>query len=217
MNRVRINGISVEWLGYASFKLENDVVIYIDPTFSYKLERADIVLITHHHANHFNKRVLHKISSRDTVVICPYKVSIMIKDMPNVITVKPGDIVVMKNLRIWATPAYNVNKFNQEGYLIHPREELNVGYVIKYRDLTIYHTGDTDNIPELRGILCDVALLPIGGKCVMDIDEAVNAATTINPRIVIPMHYDPLDIPKEKFNDFIKRLRNIGIDVLIRC
>ena len=53
----------------------------------------------------------------------------------------------------------------------------------------IYHAGDTECIPEMQNLgLIDIALLPIGDKFTMSIDEAVEAAKMRNPKIVIPMH-----------------------------
>jgi len=212
---VKINNILIKWLGYASFEISNDLLIYIDPVQLRKPKIADIILITHHHPRHFNKKILSSIMSKGTTIICPYKVYFMLKEVPNVIPVKPGDVITVKNIEIWATPAYNINKFDSDGFPIHPREELNVGYSIYYDDLVIYHTGDTDNILELRGIKCDVLLLPVGGKCVMTVDEAIKAAKTINPeKGVIPMHYDPSELFKGKIEDFIRELSMSGIIVL---
>ena len=33
-----------------------------------------------------------------------------------------------------------------------------------------------------------IALLPVGGICVMTAQEAVEAARTIGPKVVVPMH-----------------------------
>ena len=53
----------------------------------------------------------------------------------------------------------------------------------------MYHAGDTDFIPEMTALRnIDVALLPIMGRATMDLDEAVEAAIAINPKIAIPMH-----------------------------
>jgi hypothetical protein len=54
---------------------------------------------------------------------------------------------------------------------------------------TVYHAGDTDLIPEMRRLRdVDVALLPIGGRFTMEVDEAVEAAVQIRPQLAIPMH-----------------------------
>jgi L-ascorbate metabolism protein UlaG (beta-lactamase superfamily) len=48
-------------------------------------------------------------------------------------------------------------------------------------------------------IECDVALLPIGGKYTMDVEEAVAAAATIGPKVAVPMHARSAD--PEEFRD----------------
>ena len=53
----------------------------------------------------------------------------------------------------------------------------------------IYFAGDTDRIPEMRHIECDVALLPVGGTYTMDAKEAAEAAADIGPSVAVPMHY----------------------------
>jgi L-ascorbate metabolism protein UlaG (beta-lactamase superfamily) len=64
-----------------------------------------------------------------------------------------------------------------------------VGYLISYNEKSIYFAGDTDLIPEMRGLgKVDIAFLPIGGTFVMDINEAIDAVCVINPKVVFPMH-----------------------------
>ena len=56
-----------------------------------------------------------------------------------------------------------------------------------------YYAGDTDFIEpmrKLKGEKIDVAFLPIGGTYTMDVDEAVEASREIEPRIVLPLHYN---------------------------
>ncbi|MDW7681612.1 MAG: MBL fold metallo-hydrolase, partial [bacterium] len=52
-----------------------------------------------------------------------------------------------------------------------------------------YHAGDTDFIPEMKFLKVDIALLPVSGTFVMTAEEAIEAANTFRPEIVIPMHY----------------------------
>jgi len=56
----------------------------------------------------------------------------------------------------------------------------------------LYHAGDTGLTMEMKLLeheKVDLAMLPIGGNYVMDIDDAVRAVEFIKPRKVIPMHY----------------------------
>jgi L-ascorbate metabolism protein UlaG (beta-lactamase superfamily) len=54
---------------------------------------------------------------------------------------------------------------------------------------TIYHSGDTDFIPEMRQLkTIDIALLSTGDKYTMDNAEAAEAATPIKPKTAMTMH-----------------------------
>jgi L-ascorbate metabolism protein UlaG (beta-lactamase superfamily) len=70
----------------------------------------------------------------------------------------------------------------------HPKDAGHVGYLITVKGVTIYHPGDTDFIPEMKGLKPDVALLPVSGTYVMTAEEAAEAATAIQPKVAIPMH-----------------------------
>ena len=51
-------------------------------------------------------------------------------------------------------------------------------------------SGDTDRIPEHKGLACDVALVPIGGTFTMDADEAAELISALAPKVAaIPTHY----------------------------
>jgi len=97
--------------------------------------------------------------------------------------VRPGDLVELGALRIEVVPAYNTNKPN------HPQEAGHVGYIIEIGGRRIYHAGDTDLIPEMDEIRCDVAMLPMGGTYTMNAQEAAEAVERIGPKVAIPMHW----------------------------
>ena len=68
------------------------------------------------------------------------------------------------------------------------------GFIVKFYDKTIYHTGDTGIFGDMQllGRLesIDCALLPIGDNFTMGPSDAVEAAALIQPKLVIPMHYN---------------------------
>ena len=70
----------------------------------------------------------------------------------------------------------------------HPKEAGGLGFILTWGGERLYFAGDTDHIPEMAGIQCDVALLPIGGTYTMDVEEAVQAAADIEARVFVPMH-----------------------------
>ncbi len=96
--------------------------------------------------------------------------------------VQPGEQVTVGDVAVESVPAYNVNK------AYHPKEAGYLGFIVTIGGERLYFAGDTDHIPEMAGIECDVALLPIGGTYTMDIEEAAEAAAEIGARVTVPMH-----------------------------
>ena len=74
------------------------------------------------------------------------------------------------------------------GGLLCPECKGYVGFIITVDGVRIYHAGDTDVIPEMSEYRTDIALLPVSGKYVMTVEEALEAAEIIGPKTLIPMH-----------------------------
>jgi len=194
----------LKWLGHASFLIDSELKIYIDPyDLKSGLPEADIILITHSHYDHLSVEDIEKIAKNDTVILTPDKKNI---STGKIIEVKPNETREIKGIKIETVPAYNIGKS------FHPKENNWVGYIVEIEGKRIYHAGDTDFIPEMKEITCDIALLPVGGTYTMDWKEAVEAGRTINTKIVIPMHWGK--IVGEK-SDALKVKENLKKEVII--
>jgi len=208
-------GISLRLLGHASFQIKaSGKVIYIDLKKYGKVvepsEKADIVLVTHGHADHFSPDKIMKVQKEDTVIIAPDNCSKRFKG--DVRSLKPGEETEINGIKIGAIEAYNHKRFKPSGKPWHP-QGYGVGYLIKVEDKIIYHAGDTDLIPEMKKLgSVDVALLPTGDKYTMDNAEAAEAALLIKPKIAIPMHTWEKD-PKE-FKERVETNSDIKVAVL---
>lgn len=173
---------NIHWLGHDTFKITGEKVIYTDPFNIKKPDRADIILITHEHYDHFSPEDISKLLGPETVIVLPRDCSGKIKAKE--IIVKPGDKITVEGIEIEVVPSYNTNK------KFHPKDKGWVGYIFKVSDKRIYIAGDTDYIPEMKEFMnIDIALLPVSGTYVMNAEEAVQAALDIKPKIAIPMHY----------------------------
>lgn len=174
----------IHWLGHASFFLDVDGKnIYIDP---WKLgpnpPKADLILITHSHHDHYSPADIEKINTPETQLVGPADVCVAYTGLTRVVV--PGEKIQINDFVIDVLPAYNRTK------QYHPRENGWVGYNILLKNgIRIYHTGDTDFIPEMSGVQTDILLLPIGGTYTMDAVAAAEAVNTIAPELVIPMHW----------------------------
>lgn len=177
----------LHWLGHDSFRLDGPVVVYFDPwKLSGSLPAAGLVLVSHEHFDHCSPEDIDKVRGPGTVVVANAGAS---AKLPGALVARPGETLHAAGLTIEAVPAYNVTKFREPGVPFHPPAAGHVGYIVTVDGIRLYFAGDTDHIPEMSAIRCDVALLPVSGTYVMTVDEAVVAARTIRPQIAVPMHY----------------------------
>jgi len=178
----------LRWLGHDSFVLEEPVTVYLDPWHLPEgLPKADIVLISHEHGDHCSPEDVAEVQSSNTVVFASEGAASQLQG--DVRIMHPGDEAKIAGITVRAVPAYNVDKFRAPGRPFHPKEALHNGYLLEVGDGRLYFAGDTDFIPEMAEIVCDVALLPVSGTYVMTAEEAAQAATMIAPRVAVPMHY----------------------------
>ncbi|HEY5169151.1 MAG TPA: MBL fold metallo-hydrolase, partial [Thermoleophilia bacterium] len=172
-----------------SFRLDGTVTIYIDP---WKLPAgpppAGLILVTHEHFDHLSLADITALAGADTVVVGPASVTSQLAAWETV-TVAPGDSIELRGVGIETVPAYNLDKFRAPGQPYHPREAGHVGYVIALDGVRYYHAGDTDAVPEMAEVRCDVALLPVGGTFTMTWDEAAAACDLLHTTAAVPMHY----------------------------
>ncbi|MFO7889381.1 MAG: MBL fold metallo-hydrolase [bacterium] len=172
---------NVECLGHATVKIKNDLVIYIDPYKISDTDKADIILITHDHYDHLSLQDIKKIQKEETVIVIP---SVAIEGVSgNVKEISPGDSITVKGINITAVPAYNIKK------KFHPKKKNYVGYIVTINNISYYHSGDTDRIPEMKDLNVDVAFLPVGGTYTMDAKQAAKATEDIKPKVAVPLHY----------------------------
>lgn len=179
---------NLHWLGHAAFRIEaGGLVIYIDP-FMLKTgsPKADLILTTHDHFDHTSPGDIAKIKKPETIIVTVAQAASKLTG--DVRIIKPGDNMTVKGIGIKAIPAYNIDKFRSPGIPFHPKEAGYVGYIITVNGVRIYHAGDTDFIPEMKGLGPDVALLPVTGTYTITAEEAVRAAAAIRPKVAIPMH-----------------------------
>ena len=211
--------IELKWLGHSGFLIRNSKIIYIDP-YNIKdgYEKADIILITHSHYDHCSVADLQKIVKNGTKIVIPADCQSKITrfDVPiNIEVVEPGLEIVLGDIKISTIPAYNIDK------PFHNKREGWVGYLIKINDILIYHAGDTDKISEMQKLTGHkqsnkqfIALLPIGGRFTMSVEEAVDAAKLIKPSLVIPMHYGSVVGNEEDADEFVERCKEEGIEAV---
>jgi L-ascorbate metabolism protein UlaG (beta-lactamase superfamily) len=180
---------AVEWLGHSGFRIRaGRASIYIDPYRAPDGPVADAILITHGHYDHFSPQDVERLSGPDTTVVAPPAVAERLSG--RVHSVAPGEVLELGRIDVRAVAAYNTSKRDPAGEPFHPRSVGWVGYELRVGGERLYHSGDTDVIPEMDEVAgVDVALLAVSGVYVMTPGEAAEAARRIQPRLAVPMHW----------------------------
>lgn len=210
-SEIKLDDVTIKWLGHASFEITGNKKIYIDPfVLPDNASKADYTLITHSHYDHCAADNVKKIQKNDTRIIGTMDCIKNLTGRTN--SIKPGESFDYPDgIKVIAVPAYNINKS------FHP-EGSGVGFVISIKGKTIYHAGDTDFIPEMSSLdkdNIDVALLPVGGTYTMTADEAAEAAKAIKPKIAVPMHFGKIIGGRNDAERFASLLKGSGIEVVI--
>jgi L-ascorbate metabolism protein UlaG (beta-lactamase superfamily) len=205
---INIEGIEIRWNGHDGFRIEvNGNKIYIDP---YKLipsyarkSDADILLISHNHFDHLSIVDINNVINENTKIICSLECMEVLKNNyanNEIIPLKPKEARMVGNIEIIGIEAYNTDK------KFHPKKDEKIGFIMNVNDLKIYHTGDTDSIPEMKNVNPDILFVPVSGTYVMTAKEAANATNElIKPKkIAIPMHYGSIVGTVKDAEDFCK-------------
>jgi L-ascorbate metabolism protein UlaG (beta-lactamase superfamily) len=190
--------MDITFLGHSSFRLKGKTASLVtdpfDPRvvgFPFPKVSADIVTISHNHDDH-NKAEL-------------------VKDVKKVVS-GPGEYEINEVSIIGISSYHDDKKGAKRG--------KNTIYVIEMDGLRIVHLGDlghklSEKFIEKVGSV-DVLIIPVGGEYTIDATQAAELVRTIEPKIIIPMHFK---VPKLNAQTFAKIssvepfLTQIGIPV----
>jgi L-ascorbate metabolism protein UlaG (beta-lactamase superfamily) len=207
--------VTITCIKHASLEINYDgTEIQIDPvgagvtpvTDYNQFPKANIILITHEHKDHFEREA---IACLRTPATTTYSNTAVYNMFRNSLPLKNGDsIVYAPDIKIETVPAYNYTEGRTQ---FHPKGRDN-GYILTLDGLRIYIAGDTEDIPEMETIKdIDIAYLPCNQPYTMTVDQLVKAAKTIKPKVLFPYHYSQTPV-----SQISMKLAGSGIEVRIR-
>jgi L-ascorbate metabolism protein UlaG (beta-lactamase superfamily) len=169
----------VQWYGQSSLRVElGGKLVWLDPVKVPVTEKADLILVTHDHGDHYSPADIKKLSGPSTIVLVGF-------DGSGFDRIRPGDKKNFGELSIEAVPAYNIVKTQ-----FHPKSAGYCGFILSGGGLRFYDAGDTERIPEMKGISCNVVFLPLGQTYTMgSVAEAAQAALDVKAAIAVPIHF----------------------------
>lgn len=189
--------MTITYLGHSCFKLEgkeNQAVLIMDPfnaDYGLKVPKmeADILTISHKHKDHSNAEAVKGTDGK------PF-------------TINMAGEYEIKGVLVYGVPSYHDD---EQG----AKRGANIIYRIEMDNISIAHLGDLGHIPsneifeKLEGV--DVLLIPVGGTYTIGAKEAANIISQIEPRIVVPMHYNDNNLKMDDVDTVEPFLKEMGV------
>lgn len=206
--------IELDYIGHSTFQITTgDVKILIDPFLSPNNPAAsraaadfspDVVALTHGHADHIADAVeVAKSADAESIAIVEVANWLGEQGLERVVDPNLGGTVTREWGSVKLMPALHTNTL-PDGTVVG----MPAGLLFTLEGKRIYHLGDTCLFSDLalarRKAPVDVAIVPIGGHYTMDPDDAAEAVRLIEPKVVIPCHYNTFPPIEQDADEFAK-------------
>jgi L-ascorbate metabolism protein UlaG (beta-lactamase superfamily) len=229
--------ICVTWIGHASFLIQTpEHSVLIDPNWAKWLKvikrikhpgielrdlpAIDLVLVTHAHFDHLDRRTLRAIAS-DQPIAVPEHVGSLVHDLGfnKIHELRHWQSFEHGDLKVTLTPARHWG-----ARILHDSHRGFGGFLIEYAGRTIFHCGDTayfDGFREIgRRASIELALLPIGAyeaptkrDVHMTPEQALQAFRELRAKTMIPMHFGTFRLSYEPLHEPPRRLLERALEL----
>jgi L-ascorbate metabolism protein UlaG (beta-lactamase superfamily) len=191
-------------------------IIHVDPwgQADYTgLPQADLIVITHSHADHMDPALLKTLRKESTILVSsPAVTDTLNGTVGDTDAISNGEKKTFMGVEIEAVPMYNLKLGSGPGKPFH-HKGIGNGYILSFGDTRVYFSGDTECIPEMKALKnISVAFVAMNPPRTMPATEAAACVDAFRPKIVYPYHYRG-----QKTQDFADGLKNTpGVEVRLR-
>jgi L-ascorbate metabolism protein UlaG (beta-lactamase superfamily) len=222
--------LSITWLGHATFVITTPggKRIVTDPWLEgnpsspanqKKIDRADLILVTHGHGDHTGDVVpVARATSAPVVAIYELANWFERKGVTNVTGMGIGGTITIAGLDVTMVPAVHTSSVMDGERPVYVG--VAAGYVVKMEDgQSFYFAGDTALFGDMALIRemyrPTTAFLPIGDFYTMGPDAAARACALLGVRQVVPMHYGTFPVLTGRPDRLKHLVEPHGVDVLV--
>lgn len=231
--------VGITWIGHASFLIQTpEHSILIDPNWAkwlkvikrikhpgleiHDLPAIDLVLVTHAHFDHLDRKTLRAVA-RDQPIVVPQHVGNLVHDLGfnQVQELQSWQCFQHGSLKITLTPARHWG-----ARVLHDNHRGFGGFLIEYAGRSILHCGDSSYFEGFKEIgereNVEIALLPIGAYDApskrdvhMNPEQALQAFVELKARTMIPMHFGTFRLSYEPLHEPPRRLLERALELQI--
>lgn len=218
--------MQISYHGHSVVKIKtNGYTILFDPFITgnsltdlrVEEQNPDVILLTHGHNDHVG----------DTVEIAKQSGALVVAtdELANYLSWQG---VNTHSMHIGGSHQFDFGKvkltqaFHGSSYVTADRQIIYTGMpsgiLLSVEGKTIYHAGDTALFSDMKLIgelqPIDVAFLPIGDNFTMGPEDAARAAQFLNPKEIVPIHYNTFPVIEQDPQEFAKMVSNAKVRVM---
>jgi L-ascorbate metabolism protein UlaG (beta-lactamase superfamily) len=214
--------LRITFLGHSGLLAEGDGKrVVIDPFLTGNPKAAmkpedvkvDGVLLTHGHGDHLSDAVSIAAANNCPIVTVVELAGHLGKKGVQTVGMNTGGSYEWKGIRVKLTQAFHSSSYQDGDQLLYAGQP--VGILLTLGGKTLYHTGDTALFSDMKMIgerhRIDVTALPIGDFFTMGPEDALDAATWIGAKHVIPLHYNTFPPIQQDGAAFVANLEARGL------
>ncbi|WP_435333301.1 MBL fold metallo-hydrolase [Haloarchaeobius sp. TZWWS8] len=185
---------------------------------------GDVVCITHDH--HYDTDAITRVAKRDATLVVYEGVDAAnidrdvdaVEELPyEVVRVDDEAQVSVAGVDVWTVPAFNEPDgphAKPDGSVSHPRG-LGCGFKLSIGGVSVFWPGDADALDAFAQLDVSLFLANIGGTVVSDRHEAADLAEAMDPDLVLPVHYNTIEMLTADSGEFAKDVARRGIPVVL--
>ena len=193
-------------------------VIHVDPWSQGDftgLPPADLIVVTHTHADHLDRTMIDKLKKPETIIVGPPAVIDTLNCAPAcgiAEAISDSEQRTVMGVGFEGVPMYNLVFGSGPGKPYH-HKGIGSGYILNFGDTRVYFSGDTECTPEMKALKnISVAFLAMNLPRTETTLEAAECAKAFKPKIVYPYHYRGSNT--QEFADALKNTP--GVEVRLR-
>jgi L-ascorbate metabolism protein UlaG (beta-lactamase superfamily) len=211
--------VTLTYIAHSAFHLDDGATtVMIDPFISGNpaatMTAEDFsprtILLTHAHNDHVGDTVaIARRTGAKVIATAELANWLSTQGLSDVVGGNHGGTIAFDGGASKFVPAWHTSSYTDGDAVVAPG--VPAGLIVRFGGKTMYFAGDTCLFSDMKLIGeagLDLAAIPIGDHFTMGPDDAVRAVTFLEPKLVIPCHYNTFPPIRQDAAEFRKHVES---------